>query len=135
MQHFNVIWHKFKDEVDKEYFHSTTQKFKIADIWNDYLTVQNYFYDLETPTKKSAYLDAVKKRVESKHRKLLQILALLKMTKEGLGYTNLRKHYNFKSKLLMPFFVPFHLVKLLYSYGTNQKKRKKLFEIASSFVN
>ena len=134
MQHFNVIWHKYRENIDLEYLHNTTKNSNIGHIWNDYLSVQNYFYDLNTPVKESNYLHAVQKKINTKNRKLLWVTALLKMVKNGLGYTNLRKHYNFKSKFLMPFIVPFHLSKLLYSYGTNQEKRKKIFEIASSFV-
>jgi len=134
MQHFNVIWHKYEADIQFEYLHDLAQSSGIGHIWNDYLTVQNYFYDLGTPSKKSKYLNALQKRINIKHKNLLQILALFKMIKNGLGYTNLRKHYKFKSKFLMLFLVPFHLLKLLYTYTVNYKKRKKIFKIASSFV-
>jgi len=134
MQHFNVIWQKYKGNIDLKYLNSTIQNSDISHIWNDYLTVQNYFYDLDTPTKQSEYLHAIHKKINSKNRKLLQISALLKMIKNALGYTNLRKHYNFKSKFLMPFIVLFHLFKLFYSYSINQKKRKKLVQTINGFI-
>jgi len=134
MQHFNVIWHKYDDDIQFKYLHNLVQSSRIDHIWNDYITVQNYFYDLETPLKKSEYLNALQKKINIKHRELLQVSVLFKMIKHGLGYTNLKKHYNFQSKFLMLFLVPFHLVKLFYYYSTNKKKRKKLFEIISGFV-
>jgi len=134
MQHFNVIWHKYEDDIQFKYLHNLTQSSSIDYIWNDYLTIQNYFYDLDTPTKHSKYLSIVQRKINTKHRKILQIVALLKMIKEALGYTNLRRYYKFNSKLLMPFLIPFHLLKLFYSYGTNKEKRKKIFKDADSFV-
>ena len=134
MQHFNVIWHKYEADIQFEYLHDLAQSSGIGQIWNDYLTVQNYFYDLGTPAEQSDYLHAVQKKINNKNRKLLQIQTLYKMLEGSIGYSNLRKHYNFKSKFLMPFLVPYHLFKLLYSYSINQEKRKKIFKIASTFI-
>ncbi|MEA2072433.1 MAG: nucleotidyltransferase family protein [Campylobacterota bacterium] len=128
LQHFGVMVEKYRQEIDFDYLTKLTTKTNINDTWNDYLSVQNEFFELDVITKPSSYVQKIKDKLNTKHNRYLQLKSLITMILNGLSYNNLQKHYKFNNRAMMLLYVPHRVVKLLYIYTTDKTKKRWLFQ-------
>ena len=132
LEHFCLIATKYN--VDLNAITKIAKEKDLVDIWQAYLLVQKEFFNLEVDktivTNQSAknYLQQVETKLLKNNSSWLKVKAFSKKTLLALGYTNLRKYYQFENKLLLVYYIPLRVVTLIYSYSISSKKRGKLYD-------
>jgi len=137
LQHFSALVMLNKDNIDFKYLNLLSKEHNIDNIWNSYLKIQNYFFDLETSERlvenkdTAKHLANIKYKLKNANTPVLKLKTLIKSIQYGFGYSNLQKNYTFKSRWMMLIYIPHRVVYLIYTYALDKEKREKLDESIS----
>lgn len=141
LQHFSVLVMLNKENIDFEYLKLISKQHNINNIWNGYLKIQNYFFDLKTSEKfienqeTAQHLADIQYKILNANTTFIKLKTAIKKIQYALGYINLQKNYTFNSRWMMLIYVPHRTIHLMYLYVMDKKKRDNFHESISNLAS
>ena len=118
LQHAAVILHKYKNEIDLKKLALHSERKLLQNVWYDYVRIQKYYFmvdilDIKESTK---HLRDIEERLQKEKKVMLYIKMFFRVLKTAYSLRVLQVKYNFRGRILYPFFVLKHSFYLVNKY-------------------